>query len=95
MSSAQDLYLMVGAYVEMLQNGGHVVRDDVLRPCRVCGVGVYRLETFEQSVPRIDKSKPIGLRFWSIGSSEVASLIVRTLACDRCGHLSCSETSSR
>jgi serine/threonine protein kinase len=87
LSSAQDLYLMVGAYVEMMKNGGHILRDDVPRPCRVCGVGFYRRETFEHSQPRIDQNKPVGLRFWSGESANTSKLTVRTLTCDKCGHL--------
>ena len=85
--SAQDLYLMVGKFVEMMQYGGHVVRDDVPRRCQVCGVGFYHRENFDRSQPRIDPNKPVALRFWSVGTTEIGSLTVRPLICDTCGHL--------
>ena len=84
--SAQDLHLMVGKYVEMMQNNGHVVKDDVPRRCQVCRVGFYPREKFERGHPRINPNQT-GLRFWSGGSSDVATLPVRVLACDTCGHL--------
>lgn len=87
MASAQDVYLMVAAYVEMLDKGGHIVKNDVPRPCRVCGVGTYQRERFEQSHPRIDPKAPQGLRLWSGGAGDIAILAVRALVCDRCGHL--------
>jgi serine/threonine protein kinase len=39
--SAIDLVLIVGAYLEMMRRGGNIQRNDVPRPCKVCGVGYY------------------------------------------------------
>jgi serine/threonine protein kinase len=82
--SAQDLYLMVGKYVEMLEHGGQLLTQGVPRPCRVCGVGLYDRERFERTSPRLDSSQT-GLRFWSGGNA--GSLPVRVFVCNTCGHL--------
>jgi serine/threonine protein kinase len=82
--SAQDLYLMVGAYVEMLERGGQPLTPGVPRPCRVCGVGFYGPEKFERTSPRLNPNET-GLRFWSAGNS--GTLPVRVLVCNTCGHL--------
>jgi serine/threonine protein kinase len=83
--SAQDLWLMVGKYVEILQNNGHVFKDGVPKRCLICGVGFYQRERFERSQPRIDPNQA-NLRVWSGGTTDIASLPVRVLICDTCGH---------
>ena len=87
LTSAQDLYLMVGKFLEMMQNNGHVVGKDLPRRCQACGVGFYQLEKFDRSQPRIDPNKPVGLRFWSVGSSDSATLPVGVFVCNACGNL--------
>jgi serine/threonine protein kinase len=82
--SAQDLYLIVGAYVEMLERGGQPLTPGVPRPCRVCGVGFYVPEGFVRTSPRLNPNET-GLRFWSDGNT--GTLPVRVLVCDTCGHL--------
>ena len=42
--SAQDLWLMVGALLEMMERGGQLWKDGVPKPCQVCGVGYYEPE---------------------------------------------------
>jgi len=83
--SAQDLYLMVGAFVERIKAGGQLLTEGVPRYCRVCGVGVYEREKFERSVPRVSADQPIGLRFWVDGAS--TTLTVLPLVCNTCGHV--------
>jgi serine/threonine protein kinase len=78
--SAQDLYLMVGKYLEMTQLGGQLLSDGVPRPCHVCGLGQYRPERFRSNIAEG------GVRFWLSGS-ETASLWLQPWACDHCGHV--------
>jgi len=81
--TALDLYLMLSAYVEMMQHGGQLLKDDVPRICRVCGIGRY-------GPFNLGQAREVGyLRFWFAGSSstDVASLGVRPFLCDKCGHV--------
>jgi serine/threonine protein kinase len=78
LASAHDLWLMVGALLRMLERGGQLLRDDVPRPCRVCGVGFYQ--------------KPNGARKYVAGAlyegdRQVGVLRTEPLICDRCGHV--------
>jgi serine/threonine protein kinase len=77
LSSAQDLLLVVSSYMRMLQRGGQVWRDDVPKPCRICGQGSYQ----QFQLPRGVTGEPkVGLT--------VAGMPVqlRLFLCDACGH---------
>jgi serine/threonine protein kinase len=80
--SARDLWLMVGAYWEMVERGGQLWRDDVPKPCRVCGRGFY---SRDGTVSAGD------LRLW-ISGSETKKFPVRLLSCDACGHVQVFKT---
>ena len=81
--SALDLCLMVGTYLEMMQHGGQLLKDDIPRICRICGIGQYGRFNLGQA-------REVGyLRFWFAGSSatDIATLGVRPFLCDKCGHV--------
>ena len=44
LESAGKLLSMVGQYTEMLERGGQLLDDGIPRPCRICGIGTYRIE---------------------------------------------------
>lgn len=75
--SAQDLFLMVGAFLEMMQRNGQPVRDGVARPCQVCGVGCYQRES--------DRS--VALVLINGREQPVSPLRAIPFSCDRCGHI--------
>jgi serine/threonine protein kinase len=85
-TSASDLVLIVSSYIQMLERGGQPLHVGVPRLCRVCGVGHYQNDGIVQTVPRIPKDSPVGLRLW-IGGSDTANLPVFPYVCDRCGHV--------
>jgi serine/threonine protein kinase len=85
-SSANDLALIVSTYVQVLERGGQLLPVGVPRLCRVCGVGTYQNDGIVQTIPRIPKDSPAGLRLWINGSGP-ANLPVFPYVCDRCGHV--------
>jgi serine/threonine protein kinase len=80
--SAVDLWLVVGAYWEMIERGGQLWKDGVPKPCRMCGRGFYRSDG---AVSEGD------LRLW-IHPSEPKPFPVRLLSCDACGHVQVFKT---
>jgi hypothetical protein len=49
-TTASELASIVGAYIQILENGGQLLRADIPRPCRVCGYGHYRREHGAESI---------------------------------------------
>ncbi len=84
-TSASDLVLMISTYVRMLERGGQLLHAGIPRPCRVCGNGYYQNEGYAQTMPRIPKDQPVGLRLWVGGNSP--TLPVYPFVCDSCGHV--------
>ena len=84
--SAQDLLIIVDTTLQALDRGGLPIKQDIPRPCRVCGVGFYEREGFVGSQPQPTARDWIGLRFW-ISGNETTTLPVRVLTCGYCGHI--------
>jgi serine/threonine protein kinase len=81
--SVSTIRAMVISFIYVLKQGGQLINDGVPRPCRVCGFGEYRPDTFGASTP-------IGMRFW-LGQGSVPQTTtmkeVRLFVCDKCGHM--------
>jgi len=77
LGSAQDLLLMVEAMAQMIRRGGQLLRDDVPRPCRVCGQGLYHVQT----LPPGTSGEPVAAL-----SMAGISIRVQLFFCDSCGH---------
>ena len=81
LASARDLRLMVDAFVEVVEQGGQLLQDEVPRPCHVCGSGIYRPELLRRDGPAFN------LRLWHPpGGSDISVLNVRIFVCSSCGH---------
>jgi serine/threonine protein kinase len=70
--SAQDLLLVVDTFLQVIGRGGQLLRDEVPRPCHICGYGFYRP----------DKSG--GIQFWNGSSPSIFQ--IHSFVCDKCGH---------
>jgi serine/threonine protein kinase len=77
--SALDLLPRILAYAEMLKRGGELVKEDIPRPCRVCGYGDYQ---------KLNAGAALHLtKFVNMVDQHVGSLRTELLACDKCGHV--------
>jgi predicted Zn-ribbon and HTH transcriptional regulator len=85
-TSAGGLTAIVSTYIKMLERNGQLLHIGVPRPCRVCGHGHYQDAAVVQTVPRIPKDTPVGLRLW-IGGSDTTTVQVFPYVCDACGHV--------
>jgi serine/threonine protein kinase len=83
-TSAADLASIVKSYLNVLQRGGQVLYQGVLRPCRVCGVGLYGRNNLPPTLPRISGSGAIGLSVWAESQT---TLPVYPYVCSYCGHV--------
>ncbi|HTD24828.1 MAG TPA: protein kinase family protein [Terriglobales bacterium] len=86
LSSADDLLLVVDAFLAVMQSGGQVLSPGIPRPCRICGQGFYKPEVL------LDGKSAGAIRFW-ISGSDTANLMVQTFICDNCGHVELFRTS--
>jgi serine/threonine protein kinase len=77
--SAQELLLVVDDALGIMGRGGQMLRDDVPRPCHVCGKGLYQPEPLHEKKARL-------LSLWLSGN-ETVSLAVKLSVCDYCGHV--------
>lgn len=80
---AQELLIWVDEALGVITRGGQLLRDGVPRPCQVCGKGSYQTVSLREN----PNDRALGIRFWTIGGSGVATVPVRPLACDYCGHV--------
>jgi len=80
---AQDLLPWIDEVLGIIERGGQLLRKGVPRPCHVCGKGFYQVPNLREG-PR---SGPLGLRFWGVGTGDVATIPAHPLACDYCGHI--------
>ena len=85
-TSAGRLAAIVSTYIQMLERNGQLLHIGVPRPCRVCGHGHYQDAAVVQTMPRIPKDTPVGLRLW-IGGNETTTVQVFPYVCDACGHV--------
>ena len=74
LGSAQDLWLVAGKFLEILEQGGQLLQPEVPRPCLVCGNGFYSLQ------------KEGSLQLWT-RSNESGPVPVRLFSCNSCGHI--------
>jgi serine/threonine protein kinase len=80
---AGDLLLFVDDALGIIKRGGQLQREGVPRPCHVCGKGFYQPVSLREN----SQHRPVGLRFWVIGTGDSGTLPARPLACDYCGHV--------
>lgn len=79
---AQELLLVVDEALAVIKRGGHLLRQYVPKPCRICGKGFYQPEPLQPG--RSDGM----LRLWmSGGALDITSLAIRVLTCSYCGHV--------
>ena len=77
--SALDLLPRILTYAEMLKRGGELVKEDIPKPCRVCGYGYYQ---------KLNAGVALHLTtFVNMVDQHVGSLRTELLACDKCGHV--------
>jgi serine/threonine protein kinase len=57
--------------------------EGVPRPCHVCGKGFYQTVSLRDN----PQNKPLGLRFWVMGTGDISTIPANPLACDYCGHI--------
>jgi len=87
LSGAQDLLLVVGKVLQIIERGGQLLQEGVPRPCHVCGVGYYEPERFSATNPPVRPGTPFKLRFWVGDTTTTAPLSVHPLVCNNCGHV--------
>jgi serine/threonine protein kinase len=82
---AHELLLVVDAHLSVMRRGGQMLREDVPRPCRVCGKGLYRLGDGQ-----VHKDSTV-LRSGSVTGGEFRnegqSFLARFWVCDYCGNV--------
>jgi serine/threonine protein kinase len=79
--SAQDLLPIVLACSEMVQRGGHVLKDGVPMRCRVCQMGYYQ-------AARPGASAAVSLNQFVNGVDQhIGVLRMTPFICDKCGHI--------
>ena len=83
-TSAAELAIIVKSYLNVLDRGGQLLYQGVLRPCRVCGVGVYGRSNLPLTQPRISDSGAIRLSVWAESQT---TLPVYLYICSHCGHV--------
>ena len=79
---AQELLPAIDDTLRIALRGGQMTRDDIPKPCGICGKGFYRDVTLREN----PQNRTVGLRFWVIGAGDTSTLPVRPLACNYCGH---------
>lgn len=90
-SSAEDLLLAVDTYLEIIKQGGQLLKEDgIPRPCHVCGNGHYARQFH-------DKNDPVyHLRIWTSGEAHPSSTFhSEVFICDNCGHIDFFRTAPR
>lgn len=89
--SIHDLRAMVIAFVSTIDQRGQLLRENVPRPCHVCGHGEYQPELFQQKNPAFH------MRLWNLsgGANDINLETVRLFVCHSCGHLAFFRASPR
>jgi serine/threonine protein kinase len=89
-SSAADLLLAVDTYLEVIKQGGQLLKDGIPRPCHVCGNGHYAREFH-------DKNDPVfQLRIYNGGETHPGTTFhSEVFICDNCGHIEFFRTTPR
>jgi serine/threonine protein kinase len=85
LESAQELLPLIDETIAILQRGGQLIANEVPRPCRVCGKGIYRRGGLGANQP-----DAIYLRAYKLArqSYDIDTIIsVRPFTCDACGHV--------
>ena len=75
--SAEKLVVEVDKWLQVLRQRAYILKDDVLRPCRVCGLGNYLVVRNPDST---DDRPTIGLRLSGM------PIDLRLFSCSNCGH---------
>jgi serine/threonine protein kinase len=89
LANAQDLLFFIDEALGIIKRGGQLLRENVPRPCHVCGKGFYQPVSLREN----SQNRPVGLRFWVMGTADTGTIPARPLACDYCGHVELFTTS--
>jgi serine/threonine protein kinase len=85
--TAGEMLVFTNKMIQVAERGGQIIRNEVPRPCRICGDGFYVPETvFANHIPPIRSGDGVGLTLW-VGSAEQTRLRVYPYVCSYCGHL--------
>jgi serine/threonine protein kinase len=86
LGSAIDLWLMAGKLAQMMENGGQLLKPEIRRLCRVCGVGEYLPEQKkngqEHPTTSIQLNRPSGSMAERAGGFEMVAF-----TCNNCQHI--------
>lgn len=91
LSSAGELLAAVKPLLNAMQRGGQLLRDDVPRPCRVCGIGFYRSNDSSTRLPGTAAllhwvTRKEGQSYVQTHADE-GTTFAQLLICDKCGHV--------
>lgn len=90
LSSANDLLLVVDKHLEVMKQGGQLLKDGIPRICHVCGVGRYERQNLRKDTPSYN------IRLWnSGGATDISSVGVEVWECSSCHHIQFFRTNSR
>lgn len=79
--NAAELLSLVERNLRMIDRDGRLLGEKIPRPCRICGIGHYKLKTLHRDTPAVI------LRLWHGGGlADISTLLVRVFICDYCGH---------
>jgi hypothetical protein len=78
---------MVTAFLEMLtKRGGQLWKEEVPKPCRICGVGSYEAQSRLAGQPGASIAVALN-RFVNGVDRHLGMLRMEPFICDRCGHV--------
>jgi serine/threonine protein kinase len=91
LSGAQDLLVVVDTTLRIIERGGQLLKEGVLRPCHVCGNGSYKPEGVGGEKP--DPTIVIELvRLKGIRNDRAGTIRIQPYVCDYCGHVAFFKT---
>lgn len=79
-----DLLLILRTLSQVMELGGEVLNNNILRLCRVCRLGHYHAVG---QIPGTKATLPMYVYRNDGSSSQTAAFSTRAFACDRCGHV--------
>lgn len=82
--TAMELLAQIDRLLQIMKRDGELLREAIVRVCRVCGYGRYQLIIDEKSRPGMARD---------VGIHSVGQIQWRIFKCDRCGHAQMFEMS--